>query len=190
MPVIERARRRPGITYGLLVLAVVTVGIAGFVGFRVFPALGVSSGAGAALLGFAAAAGIASFFSPCSFPLLVMLLTRQSGAEGEARPLRFAAALATGAAGFLILLGVGVGAGGAALFGEITFVSTSGRVLRLVVGGVLVTLDLMQAGVLAWPMGGVGGAVKRRLRITSRLKDRPMAKFALFGFAYLLAGFG
>lgn len=168
------------------------MGLAGFLGFRLFPTLGVPSGAGAALLGFAAAAGIASFFSPCSFPLLVMLLTRQGGTEARSTTgvLGFAAALSAGAAAFLILLGAGVGAGGAALFGEVTFTSASGRILRLVVGALLVTLGLIQAGLLPWPLGGVATAVKKRLRITSRLNDHPTSKFALFGFAYLMAGFG
>ena len=91
--------------YALLALAVVGLALIGFIGFVVFPSLGVSSGAGAGLLVLAAAAGVASFFSPCSFPLLVGMLGRpvaERAEEGDRQSRRetlaFATALSLGGA--------------------------------------------------------------------------------------------
>ncbi len=52
---------------GLLVVFVVVVG-AGFLGFRIFATTPTLSSANLYL--FAVVAGVASFFSPCAFPLL------------------------------------------------------------------------------------------------------------------------
>jgi hypothetical protein len=59
--------RSAGVRYGLLAVAVVVVGLAGYLGYVVYPRFDLPAVEGAALLGLAAAAGIASFFSPCSF---------------------------------------------------------------------------------------------------------------------------
>ena len=89
--------RRPGIGYLLLALAVGVVALAGYGGYVLYPRFDLPAVEGAALLGLAAAAGLGSFFSPCSFPLLVALLGRAPGADSERSgppPLRFAGALA------------------------------------------------------------------------------------------------
>ncbi len=118
----------PGVWYALLALAVVAIALAGYVGFRLYPRFGLPEVEGAALLALAAAAGIAAFFSPCSFPLLATILSREVGVEvampdrrrtGSA--LRYALALSIGMAAFLLLAGLVVGLGGGALVRAVTF---------------------------------------------------------------------
>lgn len=182
--------------YGLLVAAVVVAGLAGYVGYVLYPRFDLPAAEGASLLVLAAAAGIASFFAPCSFPLLVTLLSRPA-ARGDdraatARPLVFGAALSVGAAAFLLLSGVLIALGGRAFFESVTFTSTTGRTLRIVVGALLVLLGLVQLGRLAGSsFHAVEGLTKNLNRSQARLRRRhPVAGYTAFGFFYLLAGFG
>ena len=181
--------------YMVLVAAVVAVAVAGFVGYVVYPRFDLPAVEGAGLLGLAAAAGVASFFSPCSFPLLVTLLARQAVADSEsgrsARPAVFGGSLALGAAGFMLLAGVVIALSGEALFAGVTFTSTAGITIRVVVGLLLIILGLIQLGVLPLSMHAVSGLAQPLLKGQARLRrDRPVAGFAVFGFGYVLAGFG
>jgi cytochrome c biogenesis protein CcdA len=174
---------------------VVVVAAAGFVGYVLYPRFDVPAVEGAGLLGLAAGAGVASFFSPCSFPLLVTLLARQAVADSEsgtsARPAVFGASLALGAAVFMLMAGLVIAVGGETLFAGVTFTSTAGIIIRLVVGLLLVFLGLIQIGVPSVSMHAVGGMVQPLLKQQARLRrDRPILAFAVFGFAYVLAGFG
>ena len=131
-------------------LVAIVVAVAGFVGYVVYPRFDLPALEGAGLLGLAAAAGVASFFSPCSFPLLVTLLARQAVADSEsgrpARPAVFGGSLALGAAVFMLLAGVVVALGGEALFAGVTFTSTAGITIRVVVGLLLIFLGLIKSG--------------------------------------------
>lgn len=187
--------RSGAVGYGLLALAVAVVGSAGYAGYVVYPRFGLPAGAGAGLLVLAAAAGVASFFSPCAFPLLVTLLARETGAEGReprGRPLVFAAALAAGAVLFLLVVGTAISAGGAAVLREVTFTSTTGRVVRIAVGSALVLLGLFQSGAI--PVRLFAPAERRLeglLQFQAGLRrDHPTFAFGVFGFVYLLAGVG
>lgn len=190
--------------YGLLTLAVAVVALAGYIGYVAYPRFDLPAVDGAALLGLAAAAGLASFFSPCSFPLLVGLLGRQASprarpilarryhADPSSRPLVFAGALAAGAAAFMLLLGAAVAAGGQALFADVTFASPAGVTLRATIGVLLIALGLVQSGVLLGRIDVADRLFHAPLaRRQARLRRRqPVAGYALFGFGYLLAGFG
>lgn len=188
--------RSAGARYGLLAVAVAVVGLAGYLGYVVYPRFDLPAAEGAVLLGLAAAAGIASFFSPCSFPLLLGLLGPQAAArasdDGKAvRPMVFGGALALGATVFMLLLGAAIGLGGQALFADVTFASTPGIILRGTVGVILVLLGLVQLSVLPSPMHAVERISAPITRRQARLRrDKPVAGFALFGFGYVLAGFG
>lgn len=182
--------------YGLLVAGVAVVALAGYVGYELYPRFDLPAAEGAGLLVLAAAAGIASFFAPCSFPLLVTLLSRPGGGNNRdaapARPLVYGAALSVGAAAFLLLSGVAIALGGRAFFESVTFTSTTGRTLRIVVGGLLIVLGLIQLGRLAdTSFRSVEGLTKKLNRSQARLRRRhPVAGHTAFGFFYLLAGFG
>lgn len=177
-------------------LAIVAVGLAGFVGYVAYPRFDLPRGTGIGLVGLAAAAGVASFFSPCSFPLLATLLIRDSQPD-HGRPVRVRRALgraiwiAAGAATFVIVLGLVIAAGGAGLASSVTFDSLAGRTLRGVVGGGLIIFGLIQIGAIRANLRRFEPAVHRLLgRQAALRRRRPVAGFFVFGFAYLAAGFG
>ena len=188
------ARRAP--LYWAFVLFVGVLAVAGYAGYVLYPRFDLPATVGIGLLALSVAAGVASFFSPCSFPLLVTLLSRQTGAEESSprrsKPLTFAAALALGAAVFLLILGLAVALGGGAIFKDVTFASTAGRAIRIVVGGLLILLGLIQLNVI--PFASLY-AISKLGRSLSGLqarqrRRRPVLGFAIFGFGYPLAGFG
>lgn len=200
-----------GIRYGLLVLGIAVLAVAGYAGYELYPRFDLPAVEGAGLFLLAAGAGIASFFSPCAFPLLVTLLGRETGAREAGPPsggnrtgppagpggdrlgrsLRFATALSLGAAAFLALAGLGIALGGSALFRDVTFTSVAGRILRAAVGGLLILLGLVQLGTLPSPLHAVESLARPLLGRQAELRRRrPTAGLALFGFGYLLAGFG
>jgi cytochrome c biogenesis protein CcdA/copper chaperone CopZ len=183
--------------YGVLVAALLLVALAGYTGYVLYPRFDLPRLEGAGVLALAAAAGIASFFSPCSFPLLLGLLGRRAVAQGGrprqdgARPAVFGAALASGAGAFLLLAGVVIALGGEALFAGVVFDSPAGIAIRSIVGALLIVLGLIQIGVLPVPMDTVSKAARPLTRRHARLRRRhPAAGFAVFGLGYVLAGFG
>jgi cytochrome c biogenesis protein CcdA len=145
----------PATAHWLLPLAVALIALAGYAGYLLYPRFDLPAPSGVGLLVLAGAAGVAAFFSPCSFPLLVTLLSASAeprdGSRRRVGPVAFAVSMALGAALFLAVLGVAIAAGGSTLFSGITFLSTEGRVIRAVVGGSLTLLGLMQLGIVAGP---------------------------------------
>lgn len=182
--------------FWLFIAAVAVLAIAGYSGYLLYPRFDLPAATGVGLFVLAAAAGVASFFSPCSFPLLVTLLTRQATVPGSRvgrmSSLRFALALAGGASLFLLLAGTAIALGGKALFEGVTFTSTSGRLIRGVVGSLLVLLGLVQLNVMKTRLfDPIAGSIRPLIRAQAReRRRRPFAGFAMFGFGYLLAGFG
>lgn len=179
--------------------ASVALGLAGYIGYVVYPRFDLPAGAGAGLLVFAAAAGVASFFSPCSFPLLVSMLARPLAAPDDSDPRRrpfgralvYATALSVGAAMFLALLGGVLSLGAGSVVEDVTFTSTAGRVLRVVVGAALIVFGLVQTGRIPVDLRRFEPALHGLLGHQARLRRRrPFRGFVLFGFVYLLAGFG
>jgi cytochrome c biogenesis protein CcdA len=195
---VERLKREGPSRYLALALGAVVLALAGYLGYVVYPRFHLPPGSGVGLLLLAAGAGIASFFSPCSFPLLVTMLARplaERAAAERHRPLRdavrFAAALSLGAASFLIAIGSVIALIGGGLFAGVTFTSTTGRAIRFVVGLLLIALGLIQLGRLPVNVRRFEPALHGYLRRQARVRrERPLLGFALFGFGYLLAGFG
>ena len=187
-----------GYGYALLALATAAVALVGYLGYVVYPRFDLPAATGVTLVVLAAAAGIASFFSPCSFPLLLSMLARPIAAEAEApqgRPFRkaatFAAALSVGAAAFLIVVGLAIAAGASTYFDDVTFTSTAGITIRIVVGLLLIALGLIQLNVLRISFRRFEPAMHGYLRRQAEMRRRrPVVGFTLFGFGYLLAGFG
>jgi cytochrome c-type biogenesis protein len=194
------AKQRPTGWYALLALVVLALALAGYAGYVIYPRFGLPAVEGVTLLELAVAAGVASFFSPCSFPLLITLLARQTQAESRqgkvagvpiGRGLLFAAALSSGAAVFLILSGLIIALGGEALFEQVTFTSLISRIIRAVVGVLLIVLGLMQVGIIRSRLHIVEHISRPLMWFQARYRrESAMMGFVLFGFAYLLAGFG
>jgi cytochrome c-type biogenesis protein len=178
--------------YALLAGVTAVVALAGYSGYVLYPRFDLPPATGATLLLLAAAAGIASFFSPCSFPLAVTLLARQaSPAEGHSRLTRSTLWIGLGAISFLMLAGLTVAAGAGAFFKEVTFTSTAGITIRAVVGTLLILLGLMQLNVLPVSFVAIEDLAKPLLGRQARARrEHPGLAFGLFGFGYLLAGFG
>lgn len=195
--------------YFLLATGVVILALAGYSGYVFYPRFDLPAVTGVGLLALAAAAGLAAFFSPCSFPLLVTLLARQSGGQREKEEgrgkkeegrrqkaawpvaLRFALAFSLGVTLFLILAGGLIALGGGRLFAGVTFTSTAGRIIRTIVGVGLFVLGLAQVGVIRLPFDRVAVATSPLWPRRSQLQQRPsLSGYTLYGFGYLLAGFG
>ena len=181
----DRLVRRAGARYLVVALGLVTVGLFGYLGFRVVATGGVSAGS----VGLGAATGFAAFFSPCSFPLLLTFLTKRSG-ESPRESLASAARVALGVAVLLTLIAVGVIFVGASLAKVVAFDRAVGRIFRGLVGVVLVVLGLHQAHVMQvrfTVFDGVASITASGLQSRSR---RRWVGDVTYGFGYLLAGFG
>lgn len=177
--------------YALLVAVTLTVALAGYAGYVLYPRFDLPSVTGATLLLLSAAAGIAAFFSPCSFPLAVTLLAREAKPGRQARLTRLTLWLGIGALTFLIIAGALIAAGAGAFFKQVTFTSTAGITIRAVVGSLLILFGLIQLNVLPVSLLAIEDAAKPLLARQARLRrEHPALAFGLFGFAYLLAGFG
>lgn len=191
-------RRSGGSRYALLAAATVVTALVGYLAYVSYPRFDLPALTGATLVVVAAAAGIAAFFSPCSFPLLVSMLARPLAAEAQAergRPVRkaaaFAAALSLGASLFLVAIGIAIAAGADTFFEDVTFTSTTGIAIRIVVGAFLVALGLIQLNLLPVSSRRFEPAIHGFLAKQAEVRrQRPFAGFTLFGFGYLLAGFG
>jgi cytochrome c biogenesis protein CcdA len=192
----ERPGAARGYGYALLGLATAAVALIGYLGYVFYARFDLPAGTGATLLVLAAGGGIASFFSPCSFPLLLSMLARPIAAEAEAgHPFRkaaaFAAALSLGASAFLLVVGLAIAAGASTYFDDVTFTSTAGITIRIVVGTLLITLGLIQLDLLPVSFRRFEPAMHGYLRRQAQVRRRrPLVGFTLFGFGYLLAGFG
>lgn len=183
-----------GLKYGLLTALVLAIALLGFSVFLHYTALDMVGFAGSGLLVLAVAAGTASFFSPCSFPLLATLLARETGAELPSgrpigRALKFAAGLAVGVSAFLLLVGGMIALGAGPIVSHITFTSAAGRILRFVLGGLLILLGLVQARGLRF---SAADRIKRPIqKLQARVQgESPLLGFSLFGFGYVLTGLG
>ena len=191
---------RNDIRYGVLVVVVALLGIGGYGAYLLYPRFNLPAVDAVGLAVLSLAAGVASFFSPCSFPLLATLLIRETHGGEERTPgrrvvlrraLTYAAALSLGTVVFLAVTASVIAAGGQALVEQVTFTSPAGRVIRTLVGALLITLGLVQIGLLRLSFHRVAYLARPFLQSQARMRRRaPVAGFALFGFGYLVAGFG
>jgi cytochrome c biogenesis protein CcdA len=126
------------------------------------------------------------------------MLARPIAAEARAQPghpfrkaAMFAAGLSVGASVFLVVVGIAISAGASTYFDDVTFTSTAGITIRLVVGVLLIMLGLIQLNVLPISFRRFEPAVHGYLRRQAQVRRRRLVLgFTLFGFGYLLAGFG
>jgi cytochrome c-type biogenesis protein len=176
--------------FALLIGALAVTALAGYGGYVAYPRFDLPASVGAGLLALAAGAGVASFFSPCAFPLLLTFLGRQVRGR-PAAAVGFAATFSVGAVAFLLALGTLIVAGGAGIAASVTFTSRPGIAIRVVVGIVLVVLGLIQAEVLPGSFHTVERLTRSLSAAQARLRrDHPVAGVGLFGFVYLAIGFG
>lgn len=85
---------------------------------------------------------------------------------------------------FLLPLGPFIPVGGRGLASSVTFTSTTGITIRIVVGVLLVTLGLIQAEVLPVSFHAVEGIIRPVTQALARFRHQhPVAGFAAFGFS-------
>ena len=174
--------RQISVSSGLLL-----TGLAGYVGF--VAVAGTDRSLAAGTLALAAAVGFAAFFSPCSFPLLLTFLARSASSSARAALAR-AMRVGVGASLLLALLGGVIAAVGGGIAGGLNFSSPGGRVLRVGVAVFLVLMGLRQAGRIRARIGWfdrVSGFAGTRPALSG---DNSGRADVLYGFGYLLAGFG
>lgn len=180
---------RRTLAYSLLVGFVMIISLAGY-GFYVwYPRFQLPIVYGLPLMVLAAGAGLASFFSPCSFPLLLVLFARGNGDTNESSPFTFALGLSVGASMFLLLLGASFAVGGLTVARQVTFGSTAGIALRSILGLVLIVLGFIQLGILSdRPFRWIESKVA--LSPEDEKRSLTFGRYVTFGFGYILAGFG
>ena len=180
--------RRGRFKLAAVAVGTLIVGIVGYLGFVSFVQSDRAAGSGVLVLG--ALTGFAAFFSPCSFPLLLTFLARR-GDESRGSALVSALRVGLGAALMLGVLGLTMALGGSALGGVVQFDQPLGRVFRLAVGTILIVFGLKQARLVNFRMSwmySVAGSAGQRFD-PSRATTKSGGD-VLYGFGYLLAGFG
>lgn len=182
------ARRRSRVRFAATAVGVVVIGVAGYVGFVAF--VGSDRDVAAGVMVLAAGTGFAAFFSPCSFPLLLTFLTRRSG-DSPGAALLSALRVAAGAVLLLATVASVMTVGGAALGGVVEFDTTTGRLFRLGIGLLLVLFGLRQARLLGLKLRWLDAmaGLSARLFDPGRV-SHPARRDVVYGFGYLLAGFG
>lgn len=180
--------RKTRVRFAANALGVMVVGIAGYVGFVAFAGSDRDTGVGVVALG--AVTGFAAFFSPCSFPLLLTFLTRKS-TESRGAAVLSALRVGIGAAVLLGVVAAVVAGGGTALTSVVAFDSVTGRVFRFIVGATLVAFGLRQARLVRFRMPWLDSVARSagKTFAPSRAKSAAQGD-VLYGFGYLLAGFG
>ncbi|MEX0825455.1 MAG: cytochrome c biogenesis protein CcdA [Acidimicrobiia bacterium] len=181
----RRLARRARARFVVVALGLVTVGVFGYLGFRVVASGGVAAGS----VGLGAATGFAAFFSPCSFPLLLTFLTRRS-AETPRQGLLGAFRVALGVAVLLSLVAVVVVAAGDAVGKAVAFDRPVGRTLRALVGAFLIVLGAHQAHLLRLRLRIFDRVATTAARALEPTSERRWARDIGYGLGYLLAGFG
>jgi cytochrome c biogenesis protein CcdA len=189
--------RRKIIAYAFAVLGITIASLAGYFGYVLYPRFDLPVVTVTGLFVLAAGAGVASFFSPCSFPLLLALFGRSPAQERSGhRPtwrqtLPFALALSAGATVFLLIIGSVIAITGARIFEGVIFVSTEGIILRSGVGAILIVLGLTQLGLIRIPLPPVQDLSDSLVESIRHQKHATgLGRVSLFGFGYLVAGFG
>lgn len=183
---------------GLTALLLVVIAV-GYLGFRQFAMAVMPEMETFNLLSLAVIAGVASFFSPCAFPLLPASLSFYAKASGHApqpsrptRALRLGLAAAAGVVTFDLVLGLMIGLLGA---GAGQLISISGpepsqfvRWFRGGVGVILIALGIAQwLNVNLKP--GLADALAWQTR-PNREGQRPAVTLYLYGLGYNAAGMG
>lgn len=155
----------------LSVIALLVIGILGyfiFLGFMSKNQLLLST------FPLAIVAGLASFFSPCAFPLLPAAVTATSKSNAKSSPLISGLTAAVGVLSFLLILGLVIGSLGTTM-GQ--FLQDNLRIVRAIVGIFLIYLAYSQF------------SEKFHFGFFEKLAPKTSSPF-IYGFGYTLVGSG
>ncbi len=181
-------------TYRRLLVIGVVIALLGYATYALYPRFSLAETTGLSLFILSIAAGFASYFSPCSFSLMIALIGRFSKSNNQISvhaSLRTAITIAIGSSVFFLISGVILVMGGDVLFRSVTFDSLVGRLIRLITGTILIIFGLMQLGKLSNPLTTVTRIASPLMRFQARQRnEKPILGMIVFGFAYPMAGFG
>ena len=121
-----------------------------------------------------------------------MLLTLLAGeSSGNGRLLRSVGAFSIGAALFLLLTGLALALGAGGWIARFTFTSAAGRTLRLLVGLALIGFGVWQLQGRSLNVGWLNQALQPLWYKQTKLRhQKSTLSYGLYGFGYILAGFG
>lgn len=196
------AEVRNGVIYALylgLTALLLIVTAVGYLGFRQFAVAVMPQMEAFNLLALAVIAGVASFFSPCAFPLLPGYLSFYAAARdddnrlaGSSHALALGLAAAAGVVTFILILGAFIGLLGAGA-GKALSISgpESSQFVRWFRGGVGVILIAL--GIAQWLnvnlKSGLVDILAWQTR-PDRESQRPVVTLYLYGLGYNAAGMG
>jgi cytochrome c-type biogenesis protein len=179
------------VRYVTLILLIALITALGYLGFRFYHVLPGASFSEYSLYFLALVAGIAAFFSPCSFSLLPAYISASYGniRKGE-RKIWYILAAAIGVFSFSIILGIIV-----ATIGKAASIATFGLaaaspdiyliIFRIFVGAILILFGVMQFSNATMHNRFTDGIAQR-----FNLKRNGTLRFYMYGFGYTLAGIG
>ncbi len=193
LPVLDSDPRTNRVRYSLILVAIAAITLVGYFGFIAFLNDVMPAFSRYSLYLIAIVAGIATFFSPCSFPLLPGYLsfyynTEEKGRNGNAVYRGVLAAL--GIVSFNLILGTIIaflGEGVASTF-SVSSANPSQltRIFRITIGLVLASLGALQLYNFTFHTRILDSIVKKFSRI-ARSKEQGLY---FYGFGYNLAGVG
>ncbi len=199
---VQSAKARPSLAwlqYTLLLGVFLAVIIAGYFVFRAFAATPGQTEFNLYIL--AIMAGVASFFSPCAFPLLPSYFSfyhqadsdENGTSKGVRKTLRLGLAAAFGVITFALVLGLMIALLGAGLAQGLSISGPApSQFVRIFRGGVGVVLLILGVGqLLGWNLKPVfADAFAYRTRPERDGKRKPAANLFLYGLGYNAAGMG
>jgi cytochrome c-type biogenesis protein len=199
---VQSAKARPSLAwlqYTLLLGVFLAVIIAGYFVFRAFAATPGQTEFNLYIL--AIMAGVASFFSPCAFPLLPSYFSfyhqadsdENGTSKGVRKTLRLGLAASFGVITFALVLGLMIALLGAGLAQGLSISGPEpSQFVRIFRGGVGVVLLILGVGqLLGWNLKPVfADAFAYRTRPEREGKKKPAANLFLYGLGYNAAGMG
>ncbi|MBI3023918.1 MAG: hypothetical protein HYY68_09400, partial [Thaumarchaeota archaeon] len=192
LPVLEEGRKSRVFSYALVILSVSLITLLGYLVFvaflkEVMPAFGNYS-----LYLLATVAAIATFFSPCSFPLLPGYLSVYYNTElGERRrALRRGVLATTGVVTFTVIVGAVIALLGQGVASSFSISSPNPNLFsgafRIALGAILVSLGAIQLSNVTFHTRALD-ALTKSFHSAARTGDKGLY---LYGFGYNAAGIG
>jgi len=185
--------------YGALLIVFAVVSGAGYLGFRTFAITPTLSSANVYL--FAVVAGVASFFSPCAFPLLPSYFSFYQTAgrhvegprTGAGKAIKFGLAAALGVITFALILGTIIAVLGTGIAQGLSISAPEAsqfvRIFRGAVGAILLTLGIGQ--LLGWNLKPTFADAFAFYTRPNQAETRgSAANLYLYGLGYNAAGMG
>ena len=188
--------RRPGLAYGGILLLLGLIMAGGYTLFRGFVLLVNPAPQLYGLWILSLTAGVASFFSPCAFPLLPSYLSispsEKEGTRGSTVSSGLTAAF--GVLAFDLLLGLLIAVLGACVGSSLTITGSEPNslvvIFRGLLGVVLFALGILQLKGVNLKPRLVDAFVYRVRPLQGSETKSSLIKFYLYGFGYTAAGVG